>query len=76
MTIRKRDILHAIGCDKLDLIRVVGHGYWYFQYDDEAAKVYETQSVYTVRLNDIKLSDWIAQGKDFIADLRQKGKLK
>jgi hypothetical protein len=76
MTIRKRDILRALDCAKLDLIRVVGHGYWYFQYDDPAAKIYETQSVYTVRLNDIKLSDWIAQGRDFLDALRQKGKLK
>lgn len=57
-------ILKAIGCKHLQLIRVVGHAYWYFMYGD--GKTYETESVYTPRLSDMELKHWVEIGEDFV----------
>lgn len=56
-------ILKAIDCKHLQLVRVAGHAYWYFMYDN--AVVYETESVYTPRLSDITLEQWVEIGEDF-----------
>lgn len=53
-------ILSKIGCPFLSLHK--GDGYWYFVYD--AIDVYETKSVMTMRLNDLDLDMWVADGKE------------
>lgn len=62
--ITSKQILTAIGCPHLTLIRVVGKGYWYFQYDD--GKKYDTQSVYVPRLNMMSLERWVEDGKELV----------
>lgn len=55
-------ILKQIGCKHLKLVN--GKGYWYFIFDNNVA--YETHSVYTMRLNDLKIEEWIGEGKEFV----------
>ena len=64
-----KQIIKAIGCDKLELVRVVGHAYWYFCYYD--VDIYETESVYVPRLNRMTVDQWVEIGKDFVAKVRQ-----
>ncbi len=59
-----KEVLKKIGCSSLTLEH--GQGYWYFVYDDVPAKIFETESVYTVRLNDLTLDTWIEIGKSFV----------
>lgn len=73
MTISTRQILSKIGSDKLSLYRAVGEAYWYFVYDDEDTKIYETHTILTPRLNDLDLDTWIHYGKLFVAEC-SKGK--
>lgn len=65
ITVRK--VLKEIGCPVLNLYN--GKGYWYFVYDDTARGVYETKSVYVMRLNELALAQWIEAGRGFIAEL-------
>lgn len=69
-----KEILKSIGCDKIDLVRVVGEGYWYFCYDDVEANIFETKSVYTPRLNDMTLEQWTDIGKAFVDEINNKPK--
>lgn len=62
--ITTRQILKAIGCPILNLYQ--GKGYWYFVYDDLDANVFETHSVYAVRLNQLPLETWVQEGQDFV----------
>lgn len=64
-----KQVLAQIKCPYLDLVRVTGRegGYWYFVYDDIANGIYETESVYVMRLNDMALDRWVASGKDLVA---------
>ena len=55
-------IIKEIGCKHLSLVK--GKGYWYFIFDNN--KAYKTHSVYTMRLSDLKLENWIAEGKEFV----------
>lgn len=53
---------------KIELVR--GGGYWYFAYTMEATQsrrmVYDTESVYVMRLNDMSEERWIAEGARFV----------
>lgn len=60
-----KQILKAINHPLVSLTRVPGDGYWYFTYDD-GDKLYETESVYTVRLNDMTVDQWAAYARDLI----------
>lgn len=68
MTITAKAILKQVKCPLLDLVRVTGQegGYWYFVYDNVPAAVYETESVYCMRLNDMPVDRWVEIGKDFV----------
>lgn len=57
-------VLKAVGCDKLDLVR--GGGYLYFVYDDKARNVWETESVYVCYLNQLSVEQWVDMGKAFV----------
>ena len=59
-------ILKMIGCDKLSLEYASGDYYWYFIYDDPANEIFETQSVYVMRLNSMSLERWVEDGKSFV----------
>jgi hypothetical protein len=67
--ITTRRILKEIGCQHLRLYN--GGGYWYFTYDD--GHRYRTHSVLTIRLNDLPLTDWVAEGRDLVATVEAKG---
>lgn len=61
-----RTILAKLKDKRVQLYR--GPGYWYFVFDAiEAHSVYETLSVYTMRLNDMPLEQWVAYGRQCIA---------
>lgn len=66
--ITTRKILKAIGCPILNLYK--GEGYWYFVYDDLDRNVFETQSVYTVRLSNLPLEEWVREGREFVQHCR------
>lgn len=53
------------------LERVTGDGYWLFIYDDAAAGIYETLSVYTMRLNDMTVDQWVAYVPDLLAQVTE-----
>lgn len=57
-----KQILKQVDCKHLSLVS--GKGYWYFIYDNGIA--YKTYSIYTMRLNDLKKEEWIAEGKEFV----------
>lgn len=63
-----KKILKEIGCDKLDLWKAGegDRGYWVFQYDDPALKIYDTSSIMTPRLSDMTLEQWVTEGKGFV----------
>lgn len=65
-----KQILSKINCPHLDLVRVTGKegGYWYFVYDDVPNNVYETESVYVMRLNDMDLNRWVSTGLSFVLE--------
>lgn len=46
----------------LDLLRGAGH--WYFTLDRPG--VFETHSVYTLRLSDLSLEQWMEEAQDFL----------
>jgi hypothetical protein len=50
-----KQVLQAIGEPHLQLIDAGGH--WCFVYNDKAAGVFDTYSIYTLRLNDFPLCD-------------------
>lgn len=67
-----KQILKAIGCDKLDLARGPDGGYWYFIYDDVVTGVYETKSIYCCYLNQMTVEQWAEDGKGFVAEMEAK----
>jgi hypothetical protein len=62
-------ILKHIGCVHLSLVK--GEGYWYFIYDDVARGIYETESVYTMRLNDMINHMWLEDGLRFVKKVEE-----
>jgi len=64
-----KEVVKAVGCANLNLYR--GEGYWYFIYDSldgaDANGRYDSESVYTMRLNDMALDLWVDIGKNFVA---------
>lgn len=60
-----KQIIKQIGCPHLNLYR--GEGYWYFIYDNLSnGGVYDSHSVYVMRLNDMGLDRWVDEGKAFV----------
>lgn len=71
MTFSTPAVNKAIGDPRLKL--VAGKGYWYFIFDDvEKHNIFETHSIYTMRLNDMPLERWVEEGKDFLAKMKQR----
>jgi hypothetical protein len=70
MAFKASSVIKAIGDPRLTL--VAGNGYWYFVFDDVAANMFETHSVSVMRLNQLPLEQWIADGKEFVAKMRQR----
>jgi hypothetical protein len=50
---------------------VMGNGYQYFLFDDVEQNVYEMESVYVPRLNDLPLIQWIEMAYDFIENVKE-----
>lgn len=62
-----KQVLKAAGNpEHISLERVTGDGYWIFIYDDAASNIYETVSVYTMRLNDLMVEQWLAYIPDLL----------
>lgn len=66
MSFGSKNIVKEIGSDKVELFRVVDHGYWYFVYDDSDNKRFETYSVSVPFLNQMSLERWVEIGKLFV----------
>lgn len=63
-------ILKIIDCKNLELVKA--KGYWYFKYDDGDS--YETESVYTVRLSDMTVLQWVETGIAFVRTVEERYK--
>ena len=62
-----KQILKAIGNDKLNLYKGPGGGYWYFVYDDtDAGGAYGDVSVYCCYLNQMSFEKWVDRGQGAI----------
>lgn len=64
-TTSTKQVIKAIGNDKLQLLR--GNGYWYFVYDDPAKGLFDTMSVYTMHLGNYTVEQWAAEGRELVA---------
>lgn len=71
----KAKILRIIKEPKISLERITGHGYWIFIYDAPAANVYETESVYCMRLNDMSAERWAEAGLSFLAGVKERNQI-
>ena len=69
MTIAKssKQILTLIGNDKLDLVKVAGSAYWYFEYNDNSTGAYHESIVSIQYLNGMSLEEWTEEGRECIA---------
>jgi hypothetical protein len=65
MAFKVSSVLKAIGEKRLALYSNSKEGYWYFAFDDKERNIFETQTVYVMRLSDMPLERWIEDGKDF-----------
>jgi hypothetical protein len=45
---------------------VKGEGYWYFTVSDVARNLYDSETILTMRLNDMPPARWIATGVEFV----------
>ena len=62
-----RRILKEIGSPYLALYN--GGGYWYFAFHDGVE--FETHSVMVLRLRDLSLRQWVAEGREFLARIER-----
>jgi hypothetical protein len=60
-------ILKAIGNKNLNLYK--GAGYYYFSYSDESKNLYETKSVVVCALNHLQFDQWLAEGRELVAEM-------
>ena len=67
-----KHIIAEINCPHLSLHK--GHDHWYFVYDNVQGGVFETLSVYVLRLSDLSLDGWLSDGRAFIAKIDAKMK--
>lgn len=63
LTIKK--ILAEVGCARLSL-HYVGQGYFYFEYDEPEANVYDTLSIFVPRLSAMSLDSWVSDAQGFV----------
>lgn len=74
--ITRRQIEKAIGCKYLALWYVTDKHYFFFQYDSMYNKngdprKYGTHSVCIAKLKDMRLEDWVSEGKEFVIKMEQ-----
>jgi len=50
---------------------VKGEGYWYFTASDSTRNIYDSHSVYTMRLSDQTPAEWAAIGTAFLNQVEQ-----
>ena len=55
---------------RCELVR--GDGYHYFQYDDQGAGIYETESVMVMYTSDHSKDRWLSEAADFINICKRK----
>lgn len=65
-----KQVLKAIGEPHLQLIDA--GGCWCFVYNDKAAGIFDTYSVYAMRLNDFPFCDWVAEGRGFVVTIKKR----
>lgn len=58
--------------DKLPLELVKGEDYFYFQYDLPEQNIFETESVYVAKLNQLTKDEWIRLGRVFVTEIEHK----
>ncbi len=66
MAVTIHAILKELDCKCLTLVRVTGHAYHIFVYDDPENNIFETHSVMVPFLNRLDYDQWIAEGKHFL----------
>ena len=73
LTRSKSQILKAVNHPHLDMHYASGQegGYWYFIYDD-GGKIYETHSIFVMRLNWMELERWVSDAKEFIKSVEER----
>lgn len=62
-------ILTAIDCPQLSFHKVTNPrtgNYFYFEFDDRAAGVYETRSVFVHSLTHMTLESWTHEGRELV----------
>jgi len=60
-----RKVLDVVGEPHLRLI--AGKGHWHFVYDDIKAGIYDTRSIYAMRLSDLSFGHWVEEARVFVA---------
>jgi hypothetical protein len=65
-----KQVLKAIGEPHLQLID--DGGCWCFIYDDKTTGVFDTYRIYTMRLTDFPLCDWVGEGRGFVANVKKR----
>ena len=58
----------TFGTNSLELVKGEGYFYWVFDNTDEkpAALVFDTESVYTMRIRDLTLHQWLTYAADLM----------
>ena len=69
MAATTRAVTAALRREGYPLELVKGEGYFYFVYD--TPELYETESVYVYRLNELTREQWLEQGRDFGERMRK-----
>lgn len=62
---RTSQVTRKLNNKYVELVR--GDGYWYFVYSDVARNIFDSESVYTMRLNDLTVAHWVEIGEKFIS---------
>jgi hypothetical protein len=65
-----KQVLKTIGEPHLQLID--DGGCWCFIYDDKTTGVFDTYRIYTMRLTDLPLCDWVGEGRGFVANVKKR----
>jgi hypothetical protein len=68
--VQLRTVNNVFSASGLPVELVRGSGYLYFVFDD--GKRYDTLSVMVPKLNRLPLAQWVAEGKQFAAQLESK----
>lgn len=67
-----RSINRVFKEDNLPVELVKSDDYFYFQYDLPEQSVFETESVYVFKLNQLTKDEWVRQGRQFAIETEHK----